>query len=330
MSSQKTPLAQGVNDRKDDVMELRDIEIFLTLAEELHFGRTAEKLYISPPRVSQSIAKQEKRIGAALFERTSRKVTLTPLGIQLRDDLEAGYRRILDGVEAARNSALCGPDAITFGVMGPMWQDMAPVTAAFRNRFPHVDLRLREIRIDDPFTPIRNGDVDVALLWLPVHEPDLHVATVAFTEPIVLMVAPGHELADRASVSLQELAAYDILPSGLPVPDYWEKAVSPVTRADAENDRPTPTREEVLASLADDGAVAFACAQGLKYYDRGTAVYIPIDERPTLKWGMVHSATRISRWARELVGITDEFGPIDLSLELELDPRWRRRLDLAG
>ncbi|MFF1876232.1 LysR family transcriptional regulator, partial [Kitasatospora herbaricolor] len=63
-------------------MELRDIEIFLTLAEELHFGRTAEKLYISAPRVSQAIAQQEKRIGAPLFERTSRKVTLTPLGVQ--------------------------------------------------------------------------------------------------------------------------------------------------------------------------------------------------------------------------------------------------------
>ena len=82
-------------------MELRDIEIFLTLAEELHFGRTAERLHVSAPRVSQAIAKQERRIGAPLFERTSRRVTLTPLGEQLRADLEAGYRRILEGVAEA-------------------------------------------------------------------------------------------------------------------------------------------------------------------------------------------------------------------------------------
>lgn len=312
-------------------MELRDIEIFLTLAEELHFGRTAEKLFISPPRVSQAIAKQEKRIGAPLFERTSRKVTLTPLGVQLRDDLEAGYRRILEGVEAATNSASGGPETLTFGVMGPMWQDLAPLTAAFRNRFPQVDFRLREIRIDDPFTPLRSGDVDVALLWLPVEESDLTVATAAFTEPIVLMVAPGHELAGRRSVSLDELAAYDILPSGLPVPAYWETAVSPTVHRSAAAERPTPTREEVLWTLSsNDEAVAFACGQGLKYYDRGTAVYIPIDERPTLSWGLVHRGDRLGRWARELVGIAEEFGPIDLSLELELDPRWLRRLDLAG
>lgn len=312
-------------------MELRDIEIFLTLAEELHFGRTAEKLYISPPRVSQSIAKQEKRIGAPLFERTSRKVTLTPLGVQLRDDLEAGYRRILEGVEAATNSALGGPDAVTFGVMGPMWQDLAPITAVFRDRFPQVDFRLREIRINDPFTPIRNGDVDVALLWLPVDEPDLQVATTAFTEPIVLMVGRSHALADRPSVSLDELAGYRILPSGLPVPEYWEAAVSPGARPVADPDRPTPTREEVLWSLAnDDEAVAFACGQGLKYYDRGVSVYIPIEERPALSWGLVHRRGRPGRWARELIGISQAFGPIELSLDLDADPRRLHRVELAG
>lgn len=312
-------------------MELRDIEIFLTLAEELHFGRTAEKLYISPPRVSQSIAKQEKRIGAALFERTSRRVALTPLGIQLRDDLEAGYRRILDGVEAATTTAHGGPAALTLGVMGPMWQDLAPLTALFRSRFPQVDFRLREIRIDDPYTPIRDGDVDVALLWLPVDETDLQVATVAFTEPIVLMVSPGHELAGRAAVSLDELGTYGILPSGLPVPAYWEAAISPAKGRPTEPGRPTPTREEVLWALANDpNSVAFACGQGLKYYDRGSAVYIPFDEQPTLQWGLVHRAGRAGHWAREFIRLAEEIGPIDLSLELELDPRWLRRFDLAG
>lgn len=64
----------GIGDR----VELRDIEIFLTLAEELHFGRSAERLRVSPARVSQAIKKQERAIGAQLFERTSRQVRLTP------------------------------------------------------------------------------------------------------------------------------------------------------------------------------------------------------------------------------------------------------------
>ncbi|NED58861.1 LysR family transcriptional regulator, partial [Micromonospora aurantiaca] len=81
-------------------MELRDIEIFLALAEELHFGRTAERLHISQARVSQAIKKQERRIGAPLFDRTSRRVRITPAGEHLYRELSAGYRQIMDGIEA--------------------------------------------------------------------------------------------------------------------------------------------------------------------------------------------------------------------------------------
>lgn len=298
-------------------VELRDIEIFLTLAEELHFGRTAEKLHISAPRVSQAIAKQERRIGAPLFQRTSRKVTLTPLGEQLRDDLQAGYRRILDGVESARDSARGGPEVLTFGVLGPMWQDLAPMTALFRTRFPHVQFRMREVRIDDPFALVRSGDVDLALVALPVEEPDLRVGPTAFSEPIVLVVGRGHELADRPSVSLDDLDGYDVLPSGLPIPEYWEKAFTPVAPSQRTADAPQPTREEILWAVTSGDAVAFACGQALKYYDRGPATYVPIAENPTLSWGLVHRAGRISRWASELMRIADELGPIDLSVDLD-------------
>ncbi|WP_292703843.1 hypothetical protein [Microbacterium sp. 69-10] len=72
-------------------------------------------------------------------------------------------------------------------------------------------------------------------------------------------------------------------------------------------------------TAGDDGAVAFACGQGLKYYDRGNAVYLPIEERPMLRWGMVHRAGPAGRWTRELVEIAKEIGPLQLSLELEFD-----------
>jgi DNA-binding transcriptional LysR family regulator len=63
-------------------MDTADIEIFLTLAEELHFGRTAERMYVGQPRVSRVIAELENQAGGKLFERTTRKVRLTPLGTQ--------------------------------------------------------------------------------------------------------------------------------------------------------------------------------------------------------------------------------------------------------
>jgi DNA-binding transcriptional LysR family regulator len=296
-------------------VELRDIEIFLTLAEELHFGRTAERLHISPPRVSQAIAKQERRIGAPLFERTSRKVILTPLGEQLQADLEAGYRRILEGVESARDFARGAPNALTLGVLGPMWQEISPITALFRSRHPKVELRTREIRIGDPFGLLREREVDLALLWLPVEEPDLSVGPVTFTEPIVLAVGRTHPLATRSSVSLAELPTQTVLPSGLPIPDYWESAVSPVPASDSGPS--LRTREEVLWAVTSGDGVAFACAQGIKYLERADVVYVPIDERPTMRWALVRRSGEIGRLIAEFFRIAAELGPLELAVALE-------------
>ena len=301
-------------------MELRDIEIFLTLAEELHFGRTAERLHISPPRVSQAIAKQERRIGAPLFERTSRKVTLTPLGEQLRDDLEAGYRRILQGVESARDSARGGPDVLTFGVLGPMWREIAPLTALFRSRNPGVGLRMREVPIHDPFALLREREVDVALLGLPVEETDLAVGPVAVVEPIVLTVGRTHPLADRQVVSLAELPAGDVLPTGLPIPEYWESAMNPVPGRTTS----LRTREEVLWAVTSGEGIAFACAQGIKYLERADVVYVPIEERPVMRCGLVRRAGRLDRLVGEFCRAAAELGPLEL--EVALRPAELRRV----
>jgi len=75
-------------------LDLAQIEAFLILCEELHFGRTAERLYMSQPRVSRLVADLESDIGGVLFERTSRRVALTPLGVQLRDRLAPVYEQL--------------------------------------------------------------------------------------------------------------------------------------------------------------------------------------------------------------------------------------------
>lgn len=309
-------------------MELREIEIFLTLAEELHFGRTAERLHISPPRVSQTIAKQERRIGAPLFERTSRKVTLTPLGEQLRDDLQAGYRRILEGVESATNTARSGPDTLTFGVLGPMWQEISPLTALFRSRCPNVELRMREVPIYDPFTLLREREVDIALLALPVEEEDLTTGPVAFTEPIVLTVGRAHPLATRSSVSLAELTTHHVLPTGLPIPEYWESAMTPVPASDPGRTAAPRTREEVLWAVTSGDGVAFACAQGVKYLERADVVYLPIDERPAMRWGLVRRAGQADRMVGEFSRVAADLGPVEL--DIALGPAQPLRLRSVG
>ena len=82
-------------------MEQREIEIFLTLAEELHFGRTAERLHVSTTRVSQTIRKVERQIGVPLFERTSRRVVLTPIGRHLEEGLRPAFQQTREVIARA-------------------------------------------------------------------------------------------------------------------------------------------------------------------------------------------------------------------------------------
>ncbi|WP_031089667.1 LysR family transcriptional regulator, partial [Streptomyces sp. NRRL WC-3549] len=191
-------------------MELRDIEIFLTLAEELHFGRTADRLHVSQARVSQSIAKQERRIGARLFARNSRRVELTPIGLRLREDLSAGYQRILDGTQAAAAAARGTTCTLSLGLHGPQAHYYTHVFDLFRTRHPEVRLRMKEINFTDPFGALRDGSVQVATSWLPIREPDLTVGPVVAAEPLVLMVATDHPLAGRDAVGMEDLAEWQL------------------------------------------------------------------------------------------------------------------------
>jgi DNA-binding transcriptional LysR family regulator len=89
-------------------MDTAEIEVFLVLAEELHFGRTAERLRLPQPRVSRLVAALERRAGGALFERTSRRVRLTPLGQQLASRLRPAYAQLTAALDEARAAARSG------------------------------------------------------------------------------------------------------------------------------------------------------------------------------------------------------------------------------
>ncbi|MFB9631558.1 LysR family transcriptional regulator [Nonomuraea helvata] len=118
-------------------MELRDIEIFLTLAEELHFGRTAARLHVSQARVSQAISQQERRLGGVLFDRSNRhRIRLTPLGQQLRDDLGPAYLGVLDSLERARLAAQGVSAVLRVGMIPINANELRPYWDTFRFRHP--------------------------------------------------------------------------------------------------------------------------------------------------------------------------------------------------
>ncbi|MGW2815628.1 LysR family transcriptional regulator [Streptomyces sp. NPDC001415] len=271
-------------------MELRDIEIFLALARELHFGRTAERLHITTARVSQSIRKAERRVGGPLFERNSRSVRLTVLGEQLQQDLSAGYRQISDGIAKARAAGGAVSGTLTLGTMGPMARTIKPVLDLFESTHPNVSLRHREVQPPAPLDLLRSGDADVALVYLPVSEPDLTVGPVVHVTDVLLMVSTSHPYAERESICQEDLGDHcAFLPGRLPA--SMEAAVQPFHtpsgRPIARSPRLPSTWHEVLGLVTAGHGVLGATRDAALYYSWPGLTFVPVRDMPPVRWALV-------------------------------------------
>jgi DNA-binding transcriptional LysR family regulator len=271
-----------------------EIELFLTLAEELHFGRTAQRLGLSQARVSQTVKALERRIGAPLFERTTRRVLLTPIGQRLRDDIEPAHRQIRDAVNRATSAARGIDGVLRVGFMGPVAGELiVNVRALFRVEYPGCGVELHETQIADPCRPVRDGEVDVVLTQLPVKEPGLTQGAVAIREAKVLAVSSRHPFARQTSVSLEDLARdRTFQPAGTPSQDWKQShapAHTPSGRA-IERGVAVTTFQELLTLIAAGEGICAVAAHNRRYHARPDVSYIPFEDSPPFEFGPVWRA----------------------------------------
>lgn len=296
-------------------METRDIEILLTLAEELHFGRTAERLHLSQARVSQIIRKLERRIGAPLFERTSRRVRLTPIGRRLCQDLQQAYDLIQTSLARAETAALGTSQVLRLGVMGILGLELRHLIDTFRGRYPGSDVQLAEFHFSDPFAPLRTGQADLHLLWLPVREPDLTVGPVVLTEGRVLAVAAHHPLAAESSASLEDLGDHLVVDGGAEAPDYWVESMAPWRTPSGRRIPRGPsarTFHEVLSLVAAGRCVSPLNAHTTRYYSHPGVVFLPITDAPATQWALTWRTGSESAHIRALAQTARDIGTVAL------------------
>ncbi|MDR6639124.1 LysR family transcriptional regulator [Paenarthrobacter nitroguajacolicus] len=188
-------------------MELRQIEAFLAVAEELHFGRAAERLRMAQSPLSQTIKKLEKGLGAPLFERNTRSVTLTTAGHSLLPHA----RRILEEVDLAQRAVNAGNATVygklAIGFSGALnHTTLPPLTRALRQEYPQLEVTLRGgLLTQEALQQLGNGALDLAFIGLPVDAPSLATRRIA-TERLGATVPTDHLLAGRSSVELLDLA----------------------------------------------------------------------------------------------------------------------------
>jgi DNA-binding transcriptional LysR family regulator len=195
-----------------EVIELRELRVFLTLAEELHFGRTAERLRLTPPSVSQSVRGLEQKLGGQLAHRTSRRVQLTSFGRMFVSEVGPAYAQLTAALEALTTRARSVEGTIRLGVLsgpasGPRLLD---VLGAFDASHPACEVDLVQLAWDDPLAQLRAGDVDLIVSWLPLEQSDLVVGPTISSDSRVLAVAPDHPLAGRDHVTLEDLADFEV------------------------------------------------------------------------------------------------------------------------
>lgn len=207
-------------------VHVRELRYFVTVAEELHFTRAAERLYVSQPALSKQVRALERQLGVELFRRDPQGVALTEAGTALLPHA----RQVLDAwsagsaaVEAARTSAR---GALVVGMStSPGRGGLLP---AIRSRFtaahPDTVLRLRQVSWEDPTAGLADGAADVAFVWLPLPDAGRYAWTVVAEEPRLVALPESHPLAARPEVDFTELMAEPFLalpPSAGPLRDYW-------------------------------------------------------------------------------------------------------------
>lgn len=194
-------------------IELRELRLFLTLAEELHFGRTAERLGLTTSRASQTLGALERKLGGRrLFERTSRVVTLTAAGAALREEL----RPTLAGLDGALDRARvrgAGPGIVRVGVLNAASGGAVLNRAIkrFEATYDGATVRLWATQFNDRLGPLRRGEVDLTVTRLPLEQPDIEIGPLLSEgDARVLMVAADHPLAARDEASVEDLADYPV------------------------------------------------------------------------------------------------------------------------
>ena len=184
-----------------DRLDLRLLEYFVTVAEELHFGRAAERLHIAQPSLSQQIRRLESQLGVALFDRDSRHVELTQAGQAL---LVEGRKMLQQEQYMIRVTRVAGSAQLAIGFYGSAANKLLPeVLDVFSNRYPSVGVSVRELlfgSIDD----VLAGKVDLAFTRLLPGQTELEVEILTYEKRLAVLPIT-HPLAARESLTFADL-----------------------------------------------------------------------------------------------------------------------------
>jgi LysR family transcriptional regulator, benzoate and cis,cis-muconate-responsive activator of ben and cat genes len=265
-------------------VDLKQIDCFLAVAMDLHFGKAARTLSLAQSSVSEAITSLEREVGGQLFVRTSRRVELTPLGEKFRLGIEPAVLVLRATVDDCRKTALGQTNRLRIGFLGGgLYELTLPFVRRLKQAF-NIDVDWVELSLLDQFEAVALGKVDAAICRLPLSHDGLVQCAVLLQEKKKLVVPVHHRLADRVMIDPEELAL-ETLPT-LP-DDHQLGAWGAVHFPDhTPSGRPTArgpvvtTIRECLAVVESGAAVVIVGERLEQYYSNPAVRYVEIGVAP--------------------------------------------------
>ncbi|MET8840200.1 LysR family transcriptional regulator [Streptomyces rubiginosohelvolus] len=188
-------------------MELRHLNAFLAVAEELHFGRAAKRLQMAQPPLSQQIRQLEKELGVQLFHRNTRSVRLTSAGETFLEPVRTVLDDLDTAVRAARSAGIGEYGRVTIGFAGASSHETLPrLTRAVRAAHPGLELVMTgQTYANTALSRVADGSLDLGFVRLPVARPGV-AHRVIDEEELVCALPSDHPLARRETVPLDVIA----------------------------------------------------------------------------------------------------------------------------
>ena len=213
------------------MFELGQLRCFVTLAEELHFGRAAARLNMTQPPLSRQLQQLEHILGVILVERSSRFVRLTAAGKAFLVDARSILRSSEEAMVTARRVAQGEGGVLTLGFIPATSYSLLPRLVAFMAReMPQVQLILKEMVTADQAEALGTGRIDAGILRMPIDRRGLETVAVSH-EPFVVAVPSGKPLAGGRALTVQDLDRQPLVMYAPVESRYHHDLVSSIFRA---------------------------------------------------------------------------------------------------
>jgi DNA-binding transcriptional LysR family regulator len=292
-------------------MDRAGLECFVALAEELHFGRAAERCHISQPAMSQQIRRLEQELNVRLAHRTKRVVSLTRAGDVYVAEARKMLRQMDDAAALALRTDRGEVGQLRLGVTAPALFVIYPeIAAIFRQRLPNVGLVVREMTTAEQEHALRRGDLDVGLVHPPLDDPGLAAEEIG-RAPFHIALPATHPLTRHESLELSDLAREQVVIFPREIAPQLYDTILLLCREAGFSLRiamEAHPAQSIIALVAANVGIGFIASETQRI-DRAGVTYRPIrGPGPQLSIGVAYHTDEAAPSVRTLLAVAHEAG----------------------